>query len=425
MKAAPVDSEIHLKSSQLRKEISQLLQDAGFKSDIDSDILGPDPELLTTKKLLEDIRHGRGSSLDDEDDQDDSVVRSPTFVGFPSSPPSVGSVLRGNNASGSRKPTPKSTPRPEADGEVDDQLNQSPKSIKSPSSKSNGATPNAKSNPKYPMLPHMSDDTPQKTDSDNYEKLDDGDGNAGDDDNYLPEPGSGSPPPGQAGSDPILSTIPQTEGLDSQDSSTVPNTFCEVDRAYEERRGRQKEDSEQGSQDEQESQEKEDGKEAQFELPPFEALFTSTAPPRTTTKSNSPLPERKRKALSSPVRSSSPVQPSSQVPLRSSSKEIADGTSGLDSQLVQDRQPDFNPGPSQASEIVDLTLSSPPQSLGSSDEDFERSQGLPRGPGWVQKNMPATRPRTRRSASGSLFDWSSISPPQTRRRRQRNNGLRN
>ncbi|KAL2010947.1 hypothetical protein VTN00DRAFT_3665 [Thermoascus crustaceus] len=365
MKVVPVDPEFHLKSSQLRKEISQLLQDAGFRSDIDSDILGPDPELLTTKKLLEDIRNGRGSSLDDDDDQDDSVVRSPTFVGFPSSPPSVGSVLHGNNASGSRNSTPKQSPRPEADGEADDQSNQSPKSIKSPSPKSNGATPNSKSNPKYPMLPHMSDDAPQNTDGDNCEKPDDGDGNAGDDDGYLPEPRCGSPPPGQAGSDPLLSTIPQTEGLDSQDSSTVPNPFYEVDKAYEERRGRQKE----------ESQEKENGKEAQFELPPFEALFTSTAPPRTATKSSSPPPERKRKALSSPV------HPSSQVPLRSSSKEIADDTSGVDSQLVQDRQPDFNPGPSQASEIVDLTLSSPPQSPGGSDEDFERSQGLPRGPG--------------------------------------------
>ncbi|KAL2003053.1 hypothetical protein VTN02DRAFT_5131 [Thermoascus thermophilus] len=420
MNAAHVDPEIHIKSPQLRKEISQLLQDAGFRSDIDSDILGPGTELLLTKKLLEDIRHGRGSSLDDEDDQDDSVVRSPTFMGFPSSPPSVGSVLRGNS-------TPKSTSRPEADGEADDQSNKSPRSIKSPSPKSNGATPNAKSNPKYPMLPHMSDDTPQKTDSDNYEKLDDDDGNAGDDDDddYLPEPGSDSPPSGQTGSDPILSTIPQTDGFGSQESSTVPNPFYEADRAYEERREWQREESEQGSQDALESPEKEDGKEAQFELPPFEALFTSTAPPRTTTRSSSPPPERKRNALSSPVRSSSPVQPSSQVPLRSSSKELTDGTSGLDSQLVQDRQPDFIPGPSQASEIVDLTISSPPQSPGGSDEDFERSHGLPRGPGWVQKNIPATRPRTRRSASGSLFDWSSVSLPQTRRRRQRNNGLRN
>lgn len=104
MKAAPVDSEPGIRSSQIRKEISQMLQDAGFRSDIDSDLRAPDLGLHSTKQSLESIKDGRESLPDDEDDE--GSVESPTFMGFPSSPPSVGSVRHGGDESGSRNSTP-------------------------------------------------------------------------------------------------------------------------------------------------------------------------------------------------------------------------------------------------------------------------------------------------------------------------------
>ncbi|GKZ23737.1 hypothetical protein AbraIFM66951_009769 [Aspergillus brasiliensis] len=55
------------------------------------------------------------------------------------------------------------------------------------------------------------------------------------------------------------------------------------------------------------------------------------------------------------------------------------------------------PEPSQLSAVVDLTQSSPPVSPGGSDEDYARSHRLPRGSGWVQKNVPRTRRVTRQS----------------------------
>ncbi|PWY78133.1 hypothetical protein BO94DRAFT_626712 [Aspergillus sclerotioniger CBS 115572] len=62
-------------------------------------------------------------------------------------------------------------------------------------------------------------------------------------------------------------------------------------------------------------------------------------------------------------------------------------------------EPGQAPPKSPASQVsfVDLTLSSPPQSPGGSDEDYARSHQLPRGSGWVQKNVPRTRRVTRQS----------------------------
>lgn len=69
--------------------------------------------------------------------------------------------------------------------------------------------------------------------------------------------------------------------------------------------------------------------------------------------------------------------------------------------------------------IVDLTAFSPLVSPNqSSDEDFAKSLGLPRGPGWVKKNVPTTGRRTRSSAGGGrIMLSSSISPPRRVNRR--------
>lgn len=76
---------------------------------------------------------------------------------------------------------------------------------------------------------------------------------------------------------------------------------------------------------------------------------------------------------------------------------------------------------------IDLTLSSPlvsPVDQGS-DEDFAKSQGLPKGPGWVKKNVPPTQRRTRRqtrSSTGEAIVLSSSPAPSQRRRSGRQIG---
>lgn len=85
--------------------------------------------------------------------------------------------------------------------------------------------------------------------------------------------------------------------------------------------------------------------------------------------------------------------------------------------------PDFQPQEQQEESqdhsipMVDLTVSSPLVSPDDSDdEDFAKSQGLPRGPGWVKKNVPGTWRQTRSSTGGGIVLSSSLSPPPTRRR---------
>lgn len=85
--------------------------------------------------------------------------------------------------------------------------------------------------------------------------------------------------------------------------------------------------------------------------------------------------------------------------------------------------PDFQPQDQQEESqdhsipMVDLTISSPLVSPDDSeDEDFAKSQGLPRGPGWVKKNVPETRRQTRSSTGGGIVLSSSLSPQPVRRR---------
>jgi hypothetical protein len=68
--------------------------------------------------------------------------------------------------------------------------------------------------------------------------------------------------------------------------------------------------------------------------------------------------------------------------------------------------------------VVDLTLSSGPVSPENSEGDFARVQGLPRGPGWVQKRGDGDRMKTRSSTGGArtgVGDSPSSSPSQPRR----------
>ncbi|KAE8146740.1 hypothetical protein BDV25DRAFT_143423 [Aspergillus avenaceus] len=73
---------------------------------------------------------------------------------------------------------------------------------------------------------------------------------------------------------------------------------------------------------------------------------------------------------------------------------------------------------STVAEIIDLTQSSPPVSPGGSDKDYARFHRLPRGPGWVQKNIPTTQSQTRLSSIGRnvpVIEERSISPSPAKR----------
>lgn len=63
----------------------------------------------------------------------------------------------------------------------------------------------------------------------------------------------------------------------------------------------------------------------------------------------------------------------------------------------------------QTGDVVDLTQDSPAASL-NGDDDFARSEQLPRGPGWVQKNVPASQRETRSSRRVQVMKEVSISP---------------
>lgn len=128
---------------------------------------------------------------------------------------------------------------------------------------------------------------------------------------------------------------------------------------------------------------------------------------------------------------SSPAQRQSPIAERppSPSQQDASLISAVPETLLEDptaQEADLMPPDSQmeSSQVIDLTQSSPPVSPDGSDEDFARSNRLPRGPGWVQKNMPKTRRLTRHSLGGRggrLFE-DSTSPPAPRRRRGRTRG---
>lgn len=138
--------------------------------------------------------------------------------------------------------------------------------------------------------------------------------------------------------------------------SIVPNPFYEIDKAEEERQRRQA--SGQGR------------------------------------RSSNPDGGNGTMELMSLAGSTSPVaRPSPRV--KSQAGEEPSSISIVPESVPQPYQDD--PEPSQRSEVVDLTQSSPPVSPGGSDKDYARSHRLPRGSGWVQKNIPRTLRVTRQS----------------------------
>jgi hypothetical protein len=82
---------------------------------------------------------------------------------------------------------------------------------------------------------------------------------------------------------------------------------------------------------------------------------------------------------------------------------------------------DLAPSTSQipdGSYVVDLTFSSDHMSP-DDDEDFAESQGLPRGPGWVQKRNGRLRVRTRSSTARTNAEEDDTTRPRRGKRRLR------
>jgi hypothetical protein len=95
----------------------------------------------------------------------------------------------------------------------------------------------------------------------------------------------------------------------------------------------------------------------------------------------------------------------------------ADNSSHPDFHQQQEQEQEQEESQDHSIPMVDLTVSSPLVSPDDSDdEDFAKSQGLPRGPGWVKKNVPSTRRQTRSSTGSGIVLSSSLSPQPVRRR---------
>lgn len=204
----------------------------------------------------------------------------------------------------------------------------------------------------------------------------------------------------------------------SSQDSFVPNPFYEIDKAHEEERQRQ------------ESQRVPDNTIDDLDGPSFTGFSSSPAPAPAPAPSRSP--RKIRKSLQNkPTARSCEESPTSTAPEtqwqdnaaqnqdRNSTDYRDTGDSSVKDSANANATPPPNEAPpaSQLSEIVDLTQSSPPVSASGSDGDFAKSQRLPGGPGWVQKNIPKSQRRTRLSSQRvQTLKEVSISPPSSLRR---------
>ncbi|KAL1961860.1 hypothetical protein VTN77DRAFT_984 [Rasamsonia byssochlamydoides] len=387
------DVELPAISTQTRNEISQMIRDAGFRSTLNSEL--QEPDFLNSRVIQAESRQ---ENVAEEEGEPSPIVRSPAFTGFASSPPEVESTRPG--VDGDSEAPPEGSPT--NDGEVvqEDPV-ESPTSYQIPrSSRSEDAAGDAQP-ADYPQLPGMSDQPEEDGARSTSSHLDGtaenlSDGEQAGSSSKGPSPSAAEEPaevpaeeePATELTSPRVDAVRDIHSSNSAASSTVPNPFYYKDRAYEERFEKAAAES-QGSETLEETLV---ATESSFDLPSVDTLFRSTAPARSTRKQDSPAPKSKRNAFSSPrQRSSSPAP------------------------AVDEEEPRRSPLKPRV--VVDLTLSSPPESPGGSDDDFAKSQGLPKGPGWVQKNFPATRRRTRASTGTNGLDLEESGRSPSRRRR--------
>ncbi|OXV11926.1 hypothetical protein Egran_00313 [Elaphomyces granulatus] len=370
----PVNTEITI-SPQTRNDISQIIHDAGFRSTIDSELLEPDFPLLE-----EHYQNDSRVELEAQGSDASSVVRPPTFAEFPSSPPDIGHSPQ--KSSGPRSPT--STAHSDIDQRTalqDDAISFSYR---------DKITTRQKSEDSHQSPTSIHDDADVETRSDKIIETGDSRSKSPSVVTHIDEhPETGlthSPLLDQTGSfmerplSPVsVSPNQEYQEVHSPASSMVPNPFFEKDNC----------DKGQTFPD-QPLQDFVDvdwiiDEEPVTDLPSLESIFALNAPPATDLESTTQVSKRQRKSLSSPRQ---PPSCPPQVPNDHSSPRLP-----APRQSPEPAMPD-------TSQIVDLTVSSPPRSPSGSDKDFAKTEGLPQGPGWVQKSVPARKMRTRSSTNG-------------------------
>lgn len=314
------------------------------------------------EKAVEAVDHTAEGTRGSSPEEDASpVIQSPQFVGFHSPQAETQPSLP--------EPSPEqetrevaSTATQNADGGdgSGEQSNSLPQRTEAPSTTQSTVPPNAFND--APSAMGSDDDLQLLSSPDNFVNF-----------NRLLEqlfqgkrPTPGSPGPKE---EPSESPKMPRSRASSSSSSFVPNPFYEVDKAHEERLRRRSEKAKGDAVAEEDES-------AVGSTPPKSQLSTpiSHKTPTSAQRQRSHTPQDQ--SLMSSTQESNWL----------TRHEEASGT-----------QP---PTASQLSNIVDLTQSSPPVSPGGSDEDFAKSHRLPRGSGWVQKNVPSTRRRTRLSSSG-------------------------
>ncbi|EFW13957.1 hypothetical protein D8B26_004128 [Coccidioides posadasii str. Silveira] len=358
----PEEMEIVQVSSQTRRDISQLIDDAGFRSGIDSDLTFPHKLLphADSTKAVEEEDKGVSKLQGDED----YAIESPTFSGFEKTPvretserPDPGAALRpitgstgtGNNTAISESPLVQTSSMKNAAQEVD-------------------PVASALSIPSEDGLRYITD-------------LDDtGPGGhiIGESQNIrskspvhsdAPDSQDEEKPLGTSQPESLLSIVPSSVQDDTKNdrpgssaSSMVTNPFYEVDRVL--------------------FGEISDGT-------ALDAMISSTAPPRITEPSEPKRSARVRRPVLSSPRQRSPeplfvygdddrdgdYQPD--ISEQSSSKERSRSSQIVKEEPMSSQAPKCQLQIPEGSQLVDLTLSSDPVSPGNSDGDFAKSQGLP------------------------------------------------
>jgi hypothetical protein len=358
-----------------------MILDAGFRAAIDSDLLIPDASNIGLEQEASNVRPDDKSSKDGGNDS--PIVRSPTFEGFSSSPPSQASIRSSPAVSATKSSDPEASHE-----KVDTELSHSVPLVNS--TLSDIFTPLAKLRRGNPPSSLLSDDGLQYiTNGDNSGVAREGGDSSACPPSCQPQPAE----PSQI--DSLFSTIPPTVDENnspggrpaSHASSTVTNPFYDIDRENE----------------------------AILSDPsPVAQLFAPKNSRRTMGASKpSPATTEKHRALPSHRQGST-------SPLLNASY---DTRVELPTVVGPENGSIFDPTPSTSqvpdgSYVVDLTFSSDHMSP-DDDEDFSESQGLPRGPGWVQKRNGGPRVQTRSSTARANAEEDDTTRPRRGTRRLR------
>lgn len=342
----------HVNTSPIRKDVSQLIQDAGFRTKIDSDIQ-PLDNLYETEHVGLGIVTNNDDNTNNNEDPAALNVESPKFVGFTSSPPPVISdfFLPGNHDD---PDTPVSqSPRPPASDAREDFL--PAPSSHSPSPMNDPAQREGRNDKQLMSSQFSLQYTNQESES---------------------QPSGKAAQPQTSQAQPLNSTVEESQYVNhrpaSGASSVITNPFYNSQDA--------------GT------------KEAERpNTPPAERPVPSTAPAATNTANTtiSPPVKRNREIVSSPQQRPSPsVAPEEHSNGKDSPPNATDSNFQAEDSMLASQIP-------EGSQVVDLTLSSDPMSPANSDGDFATSQGLPEGSGWVTKRKKNQRSTTSHSSRGA------------------------